>query len=170
MGKSIDPMTGSRLERRGGPNAARPSPIVSMSFRLAIPRQVALQQRLLPLHQPPAIVRYTRSTRRDFSSNGKQCLNLLSQLWGPPHWKADDIRSSAQGIAISETGSRDSSCCRACATDSTGALELSLGSGILLPPPDHHVAVFGIGLHQRCLRPILSQAIRVDPEPATDFK
>lgn len=83
MGKSIDPMTGSRLERRSEPNAARPGLIVSMSFRLAIPRQVALQQRLLPLHQPPAIVRYTRSTRRGFFIERQTRSYLIVSALGP---------------------------------------------------------------------------------------
>jgi len=43
-------------ERRDEPGKARPSPIVSMSFRLAIPWRVALQQSPPPLHQPTTIL------------------------------------------------------------------------------------------------------------------
>jgi len=38
-------------EGRDEPGTTRPSPIVSMSFRLAIPWRVALQQSPPPLHQ-----------------------------------------------------------------------------------------------------------------------
>lgn len=48
MGKSINPM---RSFRNGDGCCAAPDLIVSMSFQLAIPWQVALQQSPPPLHQ-----------------------------------------------------------------------------------------------------------------------
>jgi hypothetical protein len=62
---------------------ARPGLIVSMSFRLVIPRQVALQQRLLLLHQPPDIVRYTRSGRRGFFIERRTRSYLIVSALGP---------------------------------------------------------------------------------------
>jgi hypothetical protein len=41
----------------GNGASAAPGLIVSMSFRLVIPRRVALQQRPLPLRQPQIILR-----------------------------------------------------------------------------------------------------------------
>jgi len=58
MGKSIDPMRRLRNLCRGGRTRLhdRPSLIVSMSFQLAIPWRVALQQSPPPLHQPAGIL------------------------------------------------------------------------------------------------------------------
>ncbi len=54
MRRSIDPMKPGRAKRRrlAGPP---PRTIVPMSLRLAIPRQVALQQSPLPLRQPQPV-------------------------------------------------------------------------------------------------------------------
>jgi hypothetical protein len=56
------------------------SPIVSMSLRLAIPRQVALQQRLLPLHQPTLFCyeweRRSRENQRTVNSGLTRCLSV----------------------------------------------------------------------------------------------
>jgi hypothetical protein len=56
-----------------------PPLIVWMSFRLAIPRRVVLQQRPPSLHQPSTIVRQSRLAVEFFSSNGVLCLNCLCQ-------------------------------------------------------------------------------------------
>jgi hypothetical protein len=55
IGKSIDPMG---LDQSGNGDRAAPGPIiVPMSFRVAIPRRVALQHCPPPLHQPITILR-----------------------------------------------------------------------------------------------------------------
>jgi hypothetical protein len=58
--------------------------IVLMSFRLAIPRRVVLQQSPLPLRQSESLCDKVVFPVESFSSNGKQCLNCLSQPRGPP--------------------------------------------------------------------------------------
>jgi hypothetical protein len=49
IGKSFDPIC---LNRSGNGVSAAPDLIVSMSFQLAIPRRIALQQDPPPLRQP----------------------------------------------------------------------------------------------------------------------
>lgn len=55
MGKSIVRWSQEKqLGAKPRDNSA-PGPIVTMSLQLAIPRQVALPQSLLPLHQPHTV-------------------------------------------------------------------------------------------------------------------
>src|ERR1043166_2181626 len=83
MRKSTESMTGSRPRRRSGPGTVRPGLIVSMSFRLAIPRRVGLHQSPLPLRQPPAIVRYTRFASRGFFIERRTHSYLFVSALGP---------------------------------------------------------------------------------------
>src|SRR6201987_2030407 len=54
-------------------------------FQPAIPWQVALQQSLLPLRRPRAILQNQTSPYNDFSSNGDNPLNSVSQPKGAVH-------------------------------------------------------------------------------------
>src|ERR1041384_5221182 len=83
MRKSTESMTGSRPRRRSGPGTVRPGLIVSMSFRLAIPRRVGLHQSPLPLRQPPAIVRYPRFASRGFFIERRTHSYLFVSALGP---------------------------------------------------------------------------------------
>ena len=81
MGKSIDPMNGGRDLCRSGRSTTRhdrPSLIVSMSFQLAIPGWVALQQSPPPLHQPAPILQGNAFAVQSNSSERRTVLNRLS--------------------------------------------------------------------------------------------
>ena len=65
MGKSIDPMMGWGA---GSDVSAAPSLIVSMSFQLAIPWRVALQQSPPLLYQPGRILHHGRLDVQCFCS------------------------------------------------------------------------------------------------------
>ncbi len=65
MGKSIDPMMAWGA---GSDVSAAPSLIVSMSFQLAIPGRVALQQGPPLLHQPEPILQSGRPVVQCFCS------------------------------------------------------------------------------------------------------
>ena len=67
MGKSTDPMDVLVRICRSG-LSDRSGPIVSMSFQLAIPWRVALQQSPPPLHQPVPILHYGRQVVQCFCS------------------------------------------------------------------------------------------------------
>ena len=87
MGKSL-PM-GTRSKDRQRPES-RCRPYIGMSFRLAIPWLVALQQSQLPLRQLGASVPYRYFGVEQFSVNGTLSLNCLSHSRGqvqafPPH-------------------------------------------------------------------------------------
>jgi len=56
-----------------------PHLIVSMSFRLAIPWTVALQQSRPPLRQPGSSIRQKQGAGNDFPANGNKCHYYLSQ-------------------------------------------------------------------------------------------
>src|SRR6266567_4374281 len=62
-----------------------PPPIVSMSFRLAIPWRVALQQSPPPLHQSRTILKEKSLFEKEKSLNGKCSNRRLSQQRGSPH-------------------------------------------------------------------------------------
>jgi len=69
-------------------NRAKPAPptIVSMSLRLAIPRQVALQHCPLPLRQPMTIVMKKGLFEKEKPLNGKCANCTLSQQRGSPRF------------------------------------------------------------------------------------
>src|ERR1044071_6111760 len=99
MRKSTESMTGSPPRRRSGPGTVRPGLIVSMSFRLAIPRRVGLHQSPLPLRQPPAIVRYTRFASRGFFIERRTHSYLFVSALGPTPEKRDRIYLKLHGSA-----------------------------------------------------------------------
>ena len=77
-----------RWEREPGAARSQRSPlIVWMSFQLAIPWRVGLQQSPPPLHQPCTVCCKVVLPVENFSSNGQLCLNCLCQPRGQPHWK-----------------------------------------------------------------------------------
>ena len=82
MGKSL-PM-GTRSKDRQRPES-RCRPYIGMSFRLAIPWLVALQQSQLPLRQLGASVPYRYFGVEQFSVNGTLSLNCLSHSRGQVH-------------------------------------------------------------------------------------
>ena len=61
-----------------------PGLIGTMSFRLAIPRQVALPQSLPPLHQPRRILQELVQEYNRIAANGKPSLNSVSHSRGQP--------------------------------------------------------------------------------------
>ena len=79
MGKSL-PM-GTRSKDRQRPES-RCRPYIGMSFRLAIPWPVALQQSQPPLRQLPASVNQGPVRVEKFSVNGTLSLNCLSHSRG----------------------------------------------------------------------------------------
>ena len=79
MGKSL-PM-GTRSKDRQRPES-RCRPCIGMSFRLAIPWLVALQQSQPPLRQLPASVNQGPVRVEKFSVNGTLSLNCLSHSRG----------------------------------------------------------------------------------------
>ena len=83
MGKSL-PM-GTRSKDRQRPES-RCRPYLGMSFRLAIPWLVALQQSQPPLRQLPASVNQGPVRVEKFSVNGTLSLNCLSHSRGQVHF------------------------------------------------------------------------------------
>src|SRR5713226_9671533 len=85
MRRSIDPMlTGSRPK----PTSRT---IVSMSLRLAIPRQVGLHQSLPPLHQPRTILGKKNLFENENLLTAECSKRKLSQWRGSPHPTVDDF-------------------------------------------------------------------------------
>ena len=82
MGKSFDPIELVSGMRGAEPSGPTPHPIVSMSFQLAIPWRVALQQSPPPLHQPEIIMQQRTVAGHQKPANGQQCLNYLSHPRG----------------------------------------------------------------------------------------
>jgi hypothetical protein len=80
MGKSIER---TKDRRRGKPQPA-PAHSLSMSFQLAIPGQVALQQSLPPLRQPPPIL----------PQSGKAVESVPRTSRRPPHPGLDAEKTS----------------------------------------------------------------------------
>jgi hypothetical protein len=70
MRKSIDPIGWFLVAGSSELHSATPGPIVSMSFRSAIPWQVALQQSPPPLHQPESSVALIGWIFQQFAANG----------------------------------------------------------------------------------------------------
>ena len=70
---------------RGGLGTTAPGLIGTMSFQLAIPRQVALPQSPPPLHQPRRILQDSAQQYNRIAANGKQSLNCVSHPRGQPH-------------------------------------------------------------------------------------
>ena len=70
MRKSIDPIGWFLVAGSSELHSAAPGPIVSMSFRSAIPWQVALQQSPPPLHQPESSVALIGWIFQQFAANG----------------------------------------------------------------------------------------------------
>ena len=91
MRKSIDPIGWFLVAGSSELHSATPGPIVSMSFRSAIPWQVALQQSPPPLHQPESSVALIGWIFQQFAANG----NL-------------------SGWRLSHAGVHSSSACRTC--------------------------------------------------------
>ena len=91
MGKSI-----ARWERQtdwGGRALATPALIGTMSFRLAIPWQVALPQSPPPLHQPGRMVQHKRANVQSKSSEWRIVSYLRVSLKGTtpiPHFVRND--------------------------------------------------------------------------------
>ena len=79
MGKSFPIDTGSKDRQRP---ESRCRPYIGMSFRLAIPWLVALQQSQPPLRQLGASVPYRYFGVEQFSVNGTLSLNCLSHSRG----------------------------------------------------------------------------------------
>src|SRR5580658_784725 len=94
MGRSIRPMRKAKVT--GGGLTAAPRLIVPMSLQLAIPRRVALQQSLPPLHQSSAILKKKAQFENQKSWNGKCASSKLSQLRGSPHQPVWILRSRIQ--------------------------------------------------------------------------
>ena len=88
MGKSFDPIGVAGEMRDAKLCNSTPRPIVSMSFQLAIPWRVALQQGPPPLHQPGTIMHERAAAGHQKPANGQLCLNYLShprgQAQAPP--------------------------------------------------------------------------------------
>ena len=82
MGKSFDPIGLAGEMRDAELLNSTPRPIVSMSFQLAIPWRVALQQSPPPLHQPGAIMHERAAAGHQKPANGQLCLNYLSHPRG----------------------------------------------------------------------------------------
>src|SRR5213593_954564 len=83
MGRTIDPMAQMQKRRAARKPLLRPS--VSMSLRLVIPWQVALQQSSPPLHRPVTILGENKKFEKRKSFNSKCANKKLSQLRGSPH-------------------------------------------------------------------------------------
>jgi len=81
-GESIDPMMG--LLGASG-LCLLPALIGFDEFQPAIPWQVALQQSPPPLHRPGTILEECNSPYNDFSANGDNPLNSVSQPKGALH-------------------------------------------------------------------------------------
>ena len=84
MGESL-PM-GTRSKDRQRPES-RCRPCIGMSFRLAIPWLVALQQSQPPLRQLPASVNHGPVRVEKFSVNRTLSLNCLSHSRGQVHFR-----------------------------------------------------------------------------------
>src|SRR5690349_14754579 len=89
MRRSIDPIEIVGEEGSRPKSASRT--IVSMSLRLAIPRQVALQHRLLPLRQPSVSLTKESLFEENKPFNGRCSYRKLSHQRGPPHAAVDDF-------------------------------------------------------------------------------
>ena len=67
-----------------GSDPAAPRLIVPMSLQLVIPRRVALQQSLPPLHQPSVILKEKRKFEKEKLLNCRCANSKLSQPRGSP--------------------------------------------------------------------------------------
>src|SRR5437773_6719088 len=84
MRKSI-PMLDNTKHLRGGRRP--PRSLIGMSFRPGIPWQVALQQSLPPLSQPPPFCKTNGVPVEQFSAGGS-CLTLVVSQKGPQSTKS----------------------------------------------------------------------------------
>src|SRR5579863_8360846 len=80
MGKSIP--RSEQQTRRGGRAVATPALIGTVSFQLAIPRQVALPQSPPPLHQPGRMVPQKQNAVQSKSSERETLSYLLLSFKG----------------------------------------------------------------------------------------
>ena len=77
-------------------------PIVRDEFRPAIPQRVARQHCPSPLHRQSQLKSICPVGEMHLPSNGKQCLNCLSQPRGQPHSMAEDFRIARKVFADEE--------------------------------------------------------------------
>jgi hypothetical protein len=81
-GREPPPVGRPRSPAKGRDGRCAPRSSSAMSFQLAIPRRVALQQSPPPLHQPPPSMRWELSVGNELSANGNLSLIIVSQAWG----------------------------------------------------------------------------------------
>ena len=112
MGKSFDPIGVAGEMRDAKLCNSTPRPIVSMSFQLAIPWRVALQQGPPPLHQPGTIMHERAAAGHQKPANGQPKLFACTPGGKPSRPPGKDLQNypdcSAEAPSTIEIVSLDS--------------------------------------------------------------